>query len=53
VALACANPHTADAIAMAKPDVIATQFGPAAAVSAPPCANAGIAKHITDTAMKM
>src|SRR5438105_11843290 len=43
VARACANPQTADAIAIEKPAVIATQFGPAAAV--PPWANAGTAKN--------
>jgi hypothetical protein len=48
VALACANPQTADAIAIENPAVIATQLVGSAA---PPWANAGIAKHIADSAM--
>jgi hypothetical protein len=48
VALAWPRPQTADAIAMANPAVIATQLVPAAA---PPCANAGTAKHMADIAI--
>jgi hypothetical protein len=48
VAFACANPQTADAIAMEKPEVIATQFVPE---PAPPCAKAGTANDRTERVM--
>src|SRR5581483_2843858 len=41
-ALACARPHTAEAMAIEKPEVIATQFVPP---PAGPCANIGLAKN--------
>src|SRR5437588_4731215 len=48
VALACAIPQTAEAIAMAKPEVMATQL----TVEAwPACANAGTARHSADGIM--
>jgi hypothetical protein len=49
VAFACANPQTADAIAMENPAVIATQLVPP--VAAPPCANTGTAKATNDNAI--
>src|SRR6267154_663508 len=46
-ALPCARPHTAEAIAMENPAVMAIQL-----VSlAPPCAKAGMAKHRADRVM--
>src|SRR5713226_9500730 len=46
-ALPCARPHTAEAIAMENPAVMAIQL-----VSlAPPCAKAGMAKHRVDRVM--
>src|SRR5260370_37265095 len=45
VALACAMPQPADAIAMEKPAVIATQL---VTPASPPCANAGTAKQNAD-----
>src|SRR5579863_2551399 len=45
-----ASPHTADAIAIENPAVIATQL---ASLIPPPCAKAGIAKQRADRAMKI
>src|SRR5215831_8416960 len=44
VALPCPSAHRPDAMAIAKPEVIATQLVPAAA--SPPWANTGMAKHM-------
>src|SRR5512142_3320689 len=51
VAFACPRPQTALAMAIAKPEVIATQLGPAAAAGSP-CASTGTAKHITASIRK-
>jgi hypothetical protein len=51
VALACARPHTAEAIAMENPAEIATQFTPPA--GAAPWAKTGMAKNKKANAMKM
>src|ERR1700739_2478272 len=47
VARACAMPQNAEAIAMAKPDVMATQLVGSAAPGAPPWANAAGARNAT------
>src|SRR5512142_2084316 len=49
VALACPRPHTAEAMAIAKPEVIATQLVPAGAA---PWAKTGTARHMKASAMK-
>src|ERR1700704_6535170 len=51
VALACASPQTADAIAMENPAVMATQLVPPAI--SPPCANMGTAKLRNDIAINI
>src|SRR6516225_8182940 len=48
VALAWARPQTAEAIAMANPEVMATQL---TVDTSPPWANAGIARHRADRVM--